>query len=377
MKVSRIVSVVVLLLMGIFPLHAHAVTVRTGEQSIFTQEETTEGSLFISGSRIQVDGEVNGDLFCAGQQVEINGSINGDIICAGQYVNINGPVSGDIRVAGQMVNVENSVSGNISSVAQTFTIAKNASISGEVGVGAQSINLAGTIMKSVYGGGETVSVSGKIKDLHMEVDSLSVLQGASIAGSIEYTSNNQASIAPEATVGGMINKSIPNNDRVKLKVGESSQPRPSNKGIPFLVLTTTFGALLLIFLKKRTLTLTQTMQQNIGITFIRGLLYVVLVPVALLLLIITLIGIPLAVISVLILIFVYFIARALSAIIVGLFIIDKLWESKKGQLGWSLIAGVIVLWALLQIPIIGGFTSLIITLYGFGGVTYVFFPKKK
>ncbi len=377
MKLTRLILFCLSIFVLAFPVKTYAFTVRSGEQALFTKQETSQGSLFITGARVQVDGDVDGDVFCVGQHIEINGQVNGDVICAGQNVDITGTVKGDVRLAGQMVNLESSISGNVSALAQNLTISKQASVAGEVGFGVQHATFAGNIFKSVYGGGETVTVSGTVQDLDVSVDSLSLLPGASVAGNIHYTSENSATIDEQASVSGVVNKSTPKKDRARIEVGESAKSRESNRGIPFIVLSLVFGGLCIFFMKKRTTVLLQTMQQSPGLTLVRGLIFLVLIPVSLLLLLITIIGIPVVFIGIGVIILSYFIARALSAIILGLFLIERLWDAKKGHLGWSLILGVITLWALQQIPFIGGFTSLVITLYGFGGLTYLPFPKKK
>lgn len=380
MKLFR--SLVVILFCFLFfqsPSQVHATTFRAGEQTIFSQNEVSEGSLFITGSTVRVQGQVNGDVFCAGQNVQIEGLVNGDVICAGQHVSVTGDVIGDIRVAGQMVTLQNKTLGNVSTAAQYLTVQKQASIAGELGFVSSTATIDGTVSKTLFGHGETLNVSGIIgRDVTVSSNTLVVLPSAVVNGNLDYTSQTSADISQQASIAGTIIKSQPPKSEVVAPKRNRSMVanNRSISGLPFIIFSSIVGGLLIVFLKKKTERLVNTMKQQPVMSIVRGMLLLFVLPIALVLLCITIIGIPLVLMSLPVIVIAYGIARVLVAIVVGSVIIERLWEVKKESFGWALVAGIIVLWAVLQIPIIGNLISMIMTVYGFGGLTYLYQPKK-
>ena len=65
----------------------NAANVRSGDAPRVSAGEVIDGTLYVAGKDVRIEGTVKGDLMCAGQNVEVTGTVQGDVICAGQLVN--------------------------------------------------------------------------------------------------------------------------------------------------------------------------------------------------------------------------------------------------------------------------------------------------
>ena len=90
------------------------------------------------------------------------------------------------------------------------TIGQNAKIGGDLLVSGGKIDIDGEVTGDVQGSGGTINISGKVDGgVYIDsVGSLSIANGAEIAGDLVYTSSNEADISEGATVGGEIKPTI-------------------------------------------------------------------------------------------------------------------------------------------------------------------------
>lgn len=354
-----------------------AATFRSGDTVTFSAAEESNGALFISGSQVRIEGSVKGDLFCAGQDVDIIGTVEGDVLCAGQTVRIHGPVAGDVRVAGQMVSLKNSVAKNASLLGQTLYLEPQASVSGELGFLSQTFRMEGSIGSSVFGMGETAIIAGMVgKDATLYADRVQLSSTGNIQGNLTYTSQGAAELASGSVVQGRTSRQKPEQQATNAPRFQINRTELGFRGFSFIMSSVLFGGLLLFFFKNPTEQILSYMKQEVGGSLLRGLLVLIVVPIALVILFVTIIGIPLALVGIVIFALLYFIARSFTAIVIGSLLLEQLWEKQKDARVLGLGLGVLVLWSVSFIPVIGGITSLLSLLYGVGGITSLVLRKQ-
>ena len=354
---------------------AYAMEFQNGDSVTIPKDKVINGSLFISGNSVIVDGEINGDVFCVGKDVVITGTVHGDVLCAGKTLHINNNTDGNIRVAGQTVDISGTAGANATVFGQTVTESENGAIDGELLVAGQNVKIDGYVGRDVQAWLDAITITGQIDgSLGADTNSLSIADGAIIGGNVNYTSDQNATIASGATVGGKVSKHT-DTQPVAKPAPVVSQNHSGNWG--FLITTLIFGAILLQLFPGNLLKTVEAMQERWGKTIGLGVLVVILSPLFILFLIVTLVGIPLAIAAVGLFIAAYFIGRILVALLVGRIILDSVYKQKKDSLGWNLVAGSLVLWATFLIPVVGGIVSFIVTIFGFGGVLLLFQLKKK
>lgn len=142
-----------------------------------------DGPQFRTGVSVDITGVVDGDVYASGQNVTISGEVTGDVIAAAQTITVTGTVDGDVRLAGQDVRIEGTVERSGTIFAQTITLAEGASLGDDL------VGAAGTI-----------DVSGEVgRDLMLSVGQLTI--DGSVGGDVTYSSENEARIADGAVTG--------------------------------------------------------------------------------------------------------------------------------------------------------------------------------
>jgi len=200
-------AVVAVALVGVA---VQAQAVRSGDTVTVPKSEHIDGALFAAGNVVTIDSEVDGDVYCAGQTVTINATVRGDVLCAGQTVTIKGQIDGDVRAAGQVVTMDAIVNGSVTVGAETFIQDSESVIGRDIVVGASDVNLRGKIIRDATIGAETATISGKVgRDISADVRGLRLASHANVGGSITYESYSDLARADGAQVGGKITKTQP------------------------------------------------------------------------------------------------------------------------------------------------------------------------
>ena len=351
---------------------ASATTMNAENLDHLAAGETIDGPGFFAGNVVKVDGNVEGTTFVSGQDVRINGNINGDLFVAAQTISINGTVTGNIYGAGQALTFDGQSESDVFFAGQNISIGQDASVGRDLFAAGATILQEGIVQRNLFGGGAEIVLSGQIGgDTNLQTDSLKLQDGANIAGDLNYKGENEADIGAGATIAGDTDWEFAETMDVDREVGLKETRTPVRKFFWFL--WSLASALLIWFLiriwrpafwQNTTRPLVEQPLKTLGV----GLLTLLVVPPMIVLAMITVIGIPFAVI----LGAVYPIALYLSRIIVAVFIGQWLakrfkWpELHKGV--WLVLLGLIILGALRMPPYIGFLSSLLIVMAGLGSL---------
>jgi len=139
-----------------------------------------------------VSGNVTRDLILGGGNITVNGHVGGSIIAAGGNITVNGAVAQDIVVTGGMIDVGSGATIGRDLVVAGGTATISAPVARRVQMAAGNLTL-----KNKVGG-----------DVRGQVDRLK-LDGAQIAGNLDYTSNNSVELVNGASVAGATTRHTP------------------------------------------------------------------------------------------------------------------------------------------------------------------------
>lgn len=359
---------------------ASALEFRSGETIDISEIASVSGSLVATGRTITIDGTVNGDLFCAGQNVTIRGDVDGDIICAAQTITLWGKVNGDVRVASQNVHfISAQVARNVTAFAQDITLDDTTAVRGEVYVNAQRFELGGIVGGGISGNTQDARISGGvIGNVQLDVESLTLANKATISGSLVYKSDKTAQIANSATVSGSITQDKP-------KVVEKTQVtkmQPQFSLFGFLsraLIYSLLGIVLLRFFPRFSARMVANIENQTGKGLGFGILGLFAVPVILVLLAITIIGIPIALFGLFLWLSVLFLSRIFVVVVVGKYILNRFNSPKVRDEMWIVVVGVLVSTLAFKLPFVGVLFSFIALVLGFGAflLTLPWFNKNQ
>ncbi|MDD3474617.1 MAG: polymer-forming cytoskeletal protein [Candidatus Dojkabacteria bacterium] len=112
-----------------------------------SSSEIIEENLYVGGAIIEIDGVVDGDLFVAAETITISGTITGDLYAAGNSLEVTDTANiyGSAYLAGQSINVKGDV-------------LKNLVVAGAIS------NVSGSVGKDLTVFGATSTVSGPVTE---------------------------------------------------------------------------------------------------------------------------------------------------------------------------------------------------------------------
>ena len=296
---------------------------RSGGTVIIGPDETVEGDLSITAGTAIVQGTVEGDLSVAGGDVLVEGTVNGDV----------NAFAGSVRVTGD-------VNGQLTGTSGNLFVGEGASIAGGIDYAAGNAVIDGTVGDAVTIGAGSIAVGSNAViqgDLTYDADAIEVADGAQIAGQV----NRDPGLVAAPNVG--------------VPTGVFS--------IYGFLVNLLFGTLLLLLFPMFTFGLAERVEDHPVVSGGVGLLALIVVPLALLLLAITIIGIPLAFLGGLLFAIVLWAAYVLGSYAVGAWLIS-IADSHNRWL--ALFVGLLAVAVVNLIPFLGGIVSFLVTLLGLG-----------
>lgn len=328
----------------------------TNDQSV---SGTNNKTIYKTGNTVTVTGVVNGDVFCVGQTVDIDATVNGDVICAGQTVTVDGTVNGNIRVGGQTVSIGAHVTRNASVAATTATLQNNASVNGDLTLVAQTANLDGSVGRDIHGDVHTLNINNKVgRNVDVSVNKLSLGSGANIGNNVTYSSQNKLTQANGATIGGTVSYTKATEHHHNFGGWGN---RWAWQGYILLSLLVLALVLVAIF-PQSFVRLNKLAAGRIWIALLTGFIAMFVVPALIFALLITAVGIPLAILVGLAWVVLLILSAPVSAFYVG----RLAWANANAV--WAMLVGSIILGILYLIPIIGVIVTVLAVWFGSGAL---------
>ncbi len=355
-----------------------AADTKSGDSIYIAKDEIVSGNLYAAGKTITIDGVISGDLIAAAQTIIVNGQVEGDIIIAAQTINISGVVGGNIRAAGSSITLNSTVARNINLFASDISIGNQSRIGWDALLMATNIQMRGNINGGLSGGASQLLLAGKVgKSVNVEISDSYLNQGLIVSpetiinGDLNYTSNKQAQISEQATVSGKTEMKAP-------KVKTDNLFADYFWKIIFQILASFLVGLLLIFpLTKLTQKILSSAKEKSLKTLIPGLIAILIIPPISILLAITIIGLPLALILLTAWLIIIYLAPIFSAILLGQFITKKIIKKELPNNFWPLLVGIIIIFLLFSIPYIGWIIKLFAICFGLGGIIFYVTSQSK
>ena len=322
---------------------------------------------FAYGERVEISGTVNGDVYVAGGQVLVDGRINGDLLAAGGTVTISGSVSQDVRVAGGQIAVNGEIGRNLTVAGGNVELNESAGVKGGLVAAGGRVRLAAQVGNDARVAAGSVTVSGPVNgDLQAAAGDVRLTAKAAVSGDLTYWSQKTASIDPGATVGGVVTrKTMPEfpGPRAGTLFGVLAGIVLVAKLVSF-VSTLILGLLFMYFLPRYTQSTVSTLRKRPWASLGVGFVALVITPVVALMLLITVLGTPLALMVTALYLTAIYLVRVFVIVWAGTVLFA--WRGKKVREVWALVIGLLVYSVLTLIPFIGGFVTLFVILFGLG-----------
>jgi len=327
------------------------------------QQQTSSGDSYFAGERLVFSQEIAGDLFAAGKILEISAPVSGDAVVAGQNILFSAPIGDDIRAAAERITIDTTVGDSALLAGQDIVLRSGATVFGDFWATGQEIQILGNI-------GGNLKISAQKIVLDAEVS------GNAILSAEEIVFEKNAKILGSAII--KTNSVLSADDLLRIS-GDSQVENfsiPPSKISPFFspfAFLSFFSSLLIgflaLFLAPHYVThFVSLARKSPFSSFGIGILFLFGAPILFFLLLVSLIGIPFA----LLLGFLFGVFCVLAKILGGLSVVALLsfsLFSESLSRRFLLFSGATLLLFLLHlIPFVGGLFSFFVFLFTLGVV---------
>lgn len=212
LNVMLVAFIGVMFLGGLLPVTALAADNRQGQTVTIGPNEVINDDLYVAANTIDIQGTINGSLIAVGNTITVSGLVTRDVNATGTNIAVPGEVQGSARLAGSQVTVSGKIDGDLIAAGSMLTLTGQGSVGRDVLAAGSTVAFIGPIARNVKVAGSDVTFSGPVGGNVTAYDTtLKLDTGAAIQGNLQYTSNQNVSIAGGAAVTGSTQRFTPSN----------------------------------------------------------------------------------------------------------------------------------------------------------------------
>lgn len=372
---KKIIYLLALGFLFFIPSIGQAYVIKSADFIYVAKDEIVEGNLYFSGKSINVEGQVTGDLIGVASNIQINGQVKGDLIGVSQNLVVNGQIDGSLRAISNVGNINGTIGKNINFLGETIVLNKNSFVGQDLLIKTIGAELNGKINGNVHGGSYNTLINGQIeKDINLVVDnikrkkyssSLEFGELATVGGKLEYRSGNSAKMK-DGVVKGEIKHKNPEK--------QGNQKNDLGKIIYSILSSFLIAVLLNHLLKDKIEKFKKVILEKKYNLILPGSIILLLGPIAFLIVSLTVIGFPIALIGLIFWAIAIFLSRILISMFVGDYIFEK-FKKRSANVYLKIFSGLIIVFLLFNLPFVGWAFSLTSIIIGLGSI-YLIIRKK-
>lgn len=362
-------SFLTLCLLALCSVSGEAIELRQTNDFSLAKGTVASNELGLLAGRVNIEGTLQDDAFMASSgDMLLNGTFRGDIWGLANRVELGGLFSDDVRVlADKTLTISGNIEGDLLAIAsKTIRITPQARIGGSVICAAQTVVNEGAIAGGARFFANKISLGGSFaKDLDLRAGDITFMKGTRISGDLRYLSSGEIFPGKQATIlGQTIRKPTP--------AEETFQERLYGQ-IPYLIATLLAALVLIAIFPNTILTSLNFIRQKPGHCVLSGLAGFLLILAAGFLGIVTIVGIPLAMIVIGSSLILIYTGKIVVGLTLGTLILRKRNLTSFRRLFFSAVLGLAIIYLASAIPesAIGiwlgvsslGFGSLILSLF--------------
>lgn len=312
----------------------------------------------ISGGSMLYPGDsVSGDAIIVGREVDVRTGIGGDYLGAAGNQSIGGRIHGSIRAAGGEIHVSGTVDRNATIAGGSVTLDSTADIARNAYLVGGNVWVYGAVRGYLLASAGNVVLNGTVgRDVEVRGDELRIGPHAVITGNLRYrVPAGKVHIDSAARISGKV---------TALPVSRGWSLTHWLWTLGFLVV----GGLVVALLPRFTEKAAETIPERPVRSALVGLGAFILIPFAIIIAAITVIGLPLAIVVALLYGIVAYLSAVPVAVWVGRLLLGaRARVGRQGALLAFLVGGILVL-VVQVIPVLGPIVMAVAVCLGFGAI---------
>lgn len=316
-------------------------------------EEPVDGHAFVAAGRVTVRERIERSAFLTGGDITVSAPVGRNLYVAGGDIRIDGPVGGKLRAAGGKIRVS-----------------REARIDGDASLAGGDLDVDGNVRGDLQLFGESLTINGVVEgDVELAGETIRIGPDARIAGELEYRKGADLRVDPAAQIAGGVDE-VQRSDRPWGRRLFHGGPFAGGVSVSFGMVL--LGALLILLAPRFTREAAGLVRRDPWNSAGMGFVMLIGVPFVVVLLLVTIIGIPLA----LLMAFGYMALLLLGYLVAAIFVGDLALErvnAAKLELPWwrvlFMFFAMVALGIVKAVPLVGGLAIAILFCVGIGAFT--------
>lgn len=323
-------------------------------------DEAVEDDLLTSGRSVRVAAPVEGDVAAAGSDVVIAAPVSGYVMSAGRTVTLEESIGNDLWAAGGIVTVRNRVGNNAMLAGQRVEVEEGATVGQDAWLGGSDVRSEGRVARNLTIRASRAEIGGEVGGIvNVMAGRVRLLPDAVVRGDLVVRSPERPDIAPGAQVMG----------RIDYQPGDDDA-----SGLPWAVVwlglfasLLLLGAAVVAVAPAWSAQVADRLRSRKLWAMLVGVGVFVVVPMAVGLLFVSIVGIPLAIVVTAAYVGMLLLAVAFVSYRVGSWLLDRL--RRPAHRRWSALAvGALVVSLGMALPVVGWLVTLVVVLTGIGAL---------
>jgi cytoskeletal protein CcmA (bactofilin family) len=327
--------------------------------------ETHKGDLYLTSGTVRIDGVQEGDVTAFTHSVTVTGEVTGDMYVMAETITIDGKVGDSVRYFAHEVKVNGTIEGDLIVFGGGVTIAPKARVTGDVSAFARHVRMDGTVDGSLKATGGSVVVGGTIAgDARIKSDEVEIEPSARIGGDLNYTARNRLDLEGKGIVAGDIDYM---ESKEKVDKGIRSTVGTCVKWIWFTLAGLVVGLAALAIFRRTAPAILAALSGDALRSAGFGFMAVIVVPVAAVISCILIVTIPLAALVLVVYLVAVYLAKVPVGVWLGQRVLRALGRTDPSPY-WSLTTGLLLLYVVFAIPVLGTLTWFACLFAGLGAI---------
>jgi cytoskeletal protein CcmA (bactofilin family) len=353
------------------PAAAATEFVKGVESAEISENQTIKGDLFVFSHHARVDGKVEGDVYLFCQDASVNGTVDGDVIAFSQALRVSGKVNGNIRGFVNNLTLTGTVNRNVLLFAEVLNVDANGKIDGSLTAFLESLHLDGPLGRDLLFFGANANIASAVGgSIRARGDNLSIRSSAQVAGPIHFDGNHPPEVSPQAKLASPVDYQ---------HIEHKSRYREGHYYVWRVIWTAAFILLgmVLVLLTPNFGRETVAAAERCGAPIGLGVLVFFGVPIAAIIACVTVVGIPLGLLTFVFWLLILNCAELVVGAVVGNWILGKArdtWELiGRMTVGFILVRAVYT--PIEQVHVLGFLVGLGIWIWGMGAIALALYRR--
>ena len=327
---------------------------------------------FIAGRIARIDQAVAGDLVAAGGRVEIEAPVSGDALVAGGDVRVGAGIGSGMYAAGGQVTIDAPVGRNARVAGGQVELASRGQVAGNATLAGGEVRVEGTVKGYLLAAGGHVFLDGRVDgDVIATAGHLELGPNARIGGRLRYAAD-ELRRDPGAQVAGAT-------ERFERPHGSYWRVhRHRGGGWVWTAGMMVLAAILAGALPAASQRVTESLRAHPWLALLFGFVAFVCIPFAVMALVVTIIGIPLALLALLLYLALLLVGYAATAVALGDVALRRFKADAAARTGSRIAAAILAVLALallVRVPFVGWLVACAATLAGIGAIFLALRPR--